>query len=78
MRKVKAQAPDIMCPPRNLDSIVLLSAEVSEFDKMLRHLSPVQLPQMVNDRGWAAEITVTFVFPFRHRMNNCVLLTVLW
>lgn len=51
MRKVKAHALDIMCPQRNLDSIVVLSAEVSEFDKMPRHLSPVRLPQMVNDRG---------------------------
>lgn len=63
MRKVKAHALDIMYPQRNLDSIVLLSAEVSKFDKMPHHLSPVQLPQMVNDRGQAAEITLTLVFP---------------
>lgn len=48
--RVKAHALDIMCPQANLDSIVLLSAEVSKFDKMPHHLSPVQLPQMVNDR----------------------------
>ena len=46
---------------RNLDSIVALSAEVSEFDKMPRHLSRVQLPQMVNGRRRAAEITATLV-----------------
>lgn len=63
MRKVKAHALHIMCPHRNLDSIVVLSAEVSKFDKMPRHLSPAQLPQMVNDRGWAAEITVTLILP---------------
>lgn len=63
MRTVKAHALDIMCPRRNLDSIVVLSAEVSKFDKMPHHLSPVQLPQMVNDRSRAAEITVTLVFP---------------
>lgn len=40
LEKVKAHALDIMCPPRNLDSIVLLSAEVSRFDKMPHHLSP--------------------------------------
>lgn len=55
MRKVKAHALDIMYPRRNLDSIVLLSAEVSKFDKMPHHLSPV--------RGQAAEITLTSVFP---------------
>lgn len=51
MRKAKVHSLDIMCPQRNLDSIVVLSAEVSSFDKMPRHLSLVQLPQMVNDRG---------------------------
>ncbi len=51
MHKVKAHALNIMCPQRNPDSIVVLSAEVSKFDKMPRHLSPVQLPQMVNDGG---------------------------
>lgn len=63
MRTVKAHALDIMCPQRNLGSIVVLSAEVSKFDKMPHHLSPVQLPQMANDRGRAAEITLTLVFP---------------
>lgn len=62
MYKVKAHGLDIMCLQRNLDSIVVLSAEVSKFDKMPRHLSPVQLPLMVNDRGRTAEITVTFTF----------------
>lgn len=50
MREVEAYTPDIVCPQRNLDSIVLLSAEVSEFDKMPHHLSAFRLPQMENDR----------------------------
>lgn len=50
MRKVEAHTPDIVCPHRNLDSIVLLSAEVSEFDKMPHHLSSLRLPQMENDQ----------------------------
>lgn len=60
---MKAHALDIMCLWRNLESIVLLSAEVSKFDKMPHHLPPVQLPQLVTDRGRAAEITLTLVFP---------------
>lgn len=44
MREVEAYTPDITCPLRNLDSIVLLSAEVSEFDKMPHRLSPVSAP----------------------------------
>lgn len=63
LEKVKAHALDIVCPPRNLDSIVLLSAEVSRFDKMPHHLSPVRLPRMAHDRGRAAEITLTLIFP---------------
>lgn len=43
-REVEAYTPDIACPLRNLDSIVLLSAEVSEFDKMPHRLSPVSAP----------------------------------
>lgn len=48
---VKAHALYIMCPQRNLDSIVVVSAEVSEFDKILHHLSLVELPHIVNDRA---------------------------
>lgn len=46
-----------------MDSIVVLSAEVSEFDKMPHHLSLVYLLQMVNGRALAAEITMTLIFP---------------
>lgn len=63
MGKVKAHVLAIMFPQKNLDSIVLLSAEVSKFDKMPHHLSPARLQQMVNDRGRAAEITATFFLP---------------
>lgn len=47
---------------QNLDCIVLLSAEVSKLDKMPRHLSPVQLPQMV--KGTRLQLRLLWPLPY--------------